>query len=1582
MYQNVEINWEVFRVNFAADPRSAFERLSFLLFCSEFNQPHGIFQYSNQPYIETSPIQDGGDCVGFQAKYYDPQVTIRARTGELKETITNAKRKYPGINRLVFYLNKEFTASSTGAKEKPEYQLDVENVGKSQRVAVEWRVPSNFQAVLFQSGMEAVRDYFFCPTGDGIRGFMSQISEHSETVFENLHSDIPLRNGSIRIRRKDLNLESFLQSDAQYLLVHGESGTGKSGLIKDRFQGETTFQVLLFRATDFDVQTVSAFSRSFGGCTFEDFLAAFDSCPSPKVCILDSAEKIFTMNNQETFSDICSLFIKHGWKIVVTIRTAYKNLFANRVLQRTKYQEYELGKIAADELSTLESNYGLALPRNPKLRSLLCSLFYLKLYIASMTDDASLDEGVSGFLTRIWSERIQNAIQGNNDLCVRRETAICAIVLSNAEEGTSYYRPRPNDDSEAVHALVADDILGFDETMNGYYVTHDVYEELVLSRIMRTEFNRRQSCQGFFSRIGDSLVVRKAFRLWLHDVLEDQVEELSRFIPEALDSPDIDPMWKDDMLIALMNESDEQILSILSGPLGFDNYALFFRAVFLMNTSCKVVNHEFLEQVYTPHELESYNVYRYTRPEGNCWGFMFRYANDHKASINWDPGAIGLMTESLHSWAVNCHEGPTTKAAGQVALYLYNLIETQDHLRYELNEAKRKKVISAVLNSAQEILPELTAIIGNVASEDHLDHRTRHYDLCEQLLTDLGDSMPMCKAAPDQVILLAKRFWLEQDKTCDPMDYDSGVSTDFGLNQHTVDFKYFPSSAFQTPTLSLLLQSPDKALDFVVDLLDVTTTHYAASSLNTRYNECSEMVVHLPDGETIRQIASTRLWQMYRGTSAAPYLLQSVLMALERWLNILIQTASKEISVGVCLKLLRSHSAAITAVVVSSVVAYPDKLFEIARILLHSKEILLYDISRWVSETGANFGHSLIPKNEQFDTERLSSNALPFRNKRFEDIIVEYQMNRGILTDEQFTERKDLLYSDLDSSFAGLDSLAPELRFAYYRMDLRKNAMSVEPRVESDGAVRISLVPAIPDDLAKMQKEAEESTTKAQKLVPLILWCHARYEGRRADYEKSACYENNPQVALKESLEVASEDPAQFTLLQLSIPIYVSAILLRDFPTKITADETQTCTAILTRHLWGFVQQRGTRQVLDDTDVAIALLPELISGYQCTDTFSLEDPAILMLALLLGHGDSRELAVEAFRKSVFNSIPDASCRIIGAFVMLKPEYDKEVSPRNGVSPVAFLQEHKEQLESVFAQRTRFENLPYEGLPYGALETLSMLVRPGCDSATGDLAIGLGSPIWPRVFTDEMHGEKRSEYRDYEQEQHYISWLAEYLLCSQLETQHVVAQKLTPFLRDSRNTESLLRKIIECEDRLQCYESFWRLWDDELFGAVEGLCASQRASLRENEYRGEYDGGTLGEIVTTFSLAFPLWNEKITSWHTLRAENWSFFVKLAARLGYHPCVLYSIARVLNTIGFEFLDQGIDALATIIEGNPDLVRMPLQINTEYYLDEYMQRFIRAHRSDMKRNAEMRRKVIDVLNFLVNKGSTCGFMLREDI
>lgn len=51
------MNWKVFELKYDKQETSAFESLSYLLFCLEFDNKIGLFRYKNQTGIEYAPEQ-------------------------------------------------------------------------------------------------------------------------------------------------------------------------------------------------------------------------------------------------------------------------------------------------------------------------------------------------------------------------------------------------------------------------------------------------------------------------------------------------------------------------------------------------------------------------------------------------------------------------------------------------------------------------------------------------------------------------------------------------------------------------------------------------------------------------------------------------------------------------------------------------------------------------------------------------------------------------------------------------------------------------------------------------------------------------------------------------------------------------------------------------------------------------------------------------------------------------------------------------------------------------------------------------------------------------------------------------------------------------------------------------------------------------------------------------------------------------------------------------------------------------------------------------------------------------------------
>ena len=304
------------------------------------------------------------------------------------------------------------------------------------------------------------------------------------------------QNHSIRIEREAIDLDSFFESSQDILLVHGDSGCGKSGLVKYQLVQETRYPIWLFRATDFDCPSVAEFSHKFGNCTWEYGLSAFDGM-SKKLCIIDSTEKVFALQHQNTFEDAVRLLRQHGWHILFTIRTSYVPNFLNTVLRTSDVAEHRVQVPPENELASFPEADNV-LPADAALRDFLRNLFYLKLYlsITEVTDSRTIAE----FMQNIWKQVICNVSSQRDSLHIRRERMICTLVHTTADTGTAYYVPTEQTDWNAITALEQSGIIQYDGTMGGYFLTHDVYEEIVLKHITTREYQQRENINAFLQQ--------------------------------------------------------------------------------------------------------------------------------------------------------------------------------------------------------------------------------------------------------------------------------------------------------------------------------------------------------------------------------------------------------------------------------------------------------------------------------------------------------------------------------------------------------------------------------------------------------------------------------------------------------------------------------------------------------------------------------------------------------------------------------------------------------------------------------------------------------------------------------------------------------------------------------------------------------------------------------------------------------------------------------------------------------------------------------------------------------------------------
>jgi hypothetical protein len=196
--------------------------------------------------------------------------------------------------------------------------------------------------------------------------------------------------------------------------------------------------------------------------------------------------------------------------------------------------------------------------------------------------------------------------------------------------------------------------------------------------------------------------------------------------------------------------------------------------------------------------------------------------------------------------------------------------------------------------------------------------------------------------------------------------------------------------------------------------------------------------------------------------------------------------------------------------------------------------------------------------------------------------------------------------------------------------------------------------------------------------------------------------------------------------------------------------------------------------------------------------------------------------------------------------------------------------------------------------------------------------------------------------------------------------------LQPFIvhfSNSKEMAEFFEAVIIAENALQQYEEFWVVWN-----------AFYERIVEVSKQPGAYHYSK--EIIRTYLLAWSYWSQDITEWHSLKEREKAFFYKVAVDMGHSPTVLYSISKILNNIASNYLEDGISWLNTMIQNNKALSTEELDTNTIYYVENLVRRYILKNRQKIKATIQIRNQIITILNFLVEEGSSTGYLLREII
>ena len=143
---------------------------------------------------------------------------------------------------------------------RPSYQKKVEAAAEELGIELIWRGPSNLEAQLMQDKQLTICRNVFFQVDSAVQTCCENLVKHKREIFDHIHTSVRYRENDITLEHIQLDLNSFLNSDAVILLIDGAAGSGKSALVKqltNELTGDCAF--LTFKSTDLDVNDVQIF---------------------------------------------------------------------------------------------------------------------------------------------------------------------------------------------------------------------------------------------------------------------------------------------------------------------------------------------------------------------------------------------------------------------------------------------------------------------------------------------------------------------------------------------------------------------------------------------------------------------------------------------------------------------------------------------------------------------------------------------------------------------------------------------------------------------------------------------------------------------------------------------------------------------------------------------------------------------------------------------------------------------------------------------------------------------------------------------------------------------------------------------------------------------------------------------------------------------------------------------------------------------------------------------------------------------------------------------------------------------------
>ena len=997
------------------------------------------------------------------------------------------------------------------------------------------------------------------PLGGIEQQVLRALSDHSALILDGVHSKI----GSLHLERGSLvqQVIEYLEF-GQIVLISGAAGSGKSVIAKDAISIlEADHFAFSFRAEEFALPHLDTTLQSIQTPANATMLGAILAGQSRKVMLVESVERLLEKSTRDAFTDLLMLAAKDkSWCLVLTCRDYSTDLVRSAFLESVQviHSVVTVPPLDDEELEKVKAAHPpLSRPlANAALRRVLSNPYILdKALQIQWSEERPLPQSERELRTLFWREIVRADHLSAHGMPRRREDVFVQIALRRARQLT-LYADCSTLDSEAVDSLRHDSLIVSSQHSDRLLApAHDVLEDwAILHWIQEQYVIHEESIQELSTAIGTHPAVRRTYRKWVTELVESDPRAADGLFQAIVHKDKISAQFRDDTLVSLLRSSSSAVLleRHRTELLANDNQ-LFRQVIHILRVACVTTPAWLGTSVAGPSLL---NV-----PDGIAWASVLRLVQGSLTSFTQEdrPLLLGLIED----WARGVSlQNPYPDGAEAVAVIAHWLLPSFDGYR---SGDQQKRILQVIAKIPDADRDRFAALL-----EGNQDAEGRDYTVEEfrKVIFEGMDGTPAARDMPELAVSVAKSYLLCSESDLQ-QEWNYGGSLEleplFGIKSD-MSFGFFPASAYRSLFLPLLRHHPREGLAFIIEVFNHSAEWYAHPRVRSDSVEPPfEITLTFADGTSRKQWCNGRLWNLYRGVSVGPNVLQSILMALEHWLLESAEAHPHELDRILIDILQKSDSTALTAVIASVATAFPHMAGETLLVLLQSRPCIELDHMRCISESHASsvlgFTSQLDTLNKAYEEERKKANTLPHRQRDLEWVSLNLQLGPFAPRVHEILDGHQAEMPPLDEQTEG-DRI---WRLALQRMDLRQYTVSehiAEAPVDSEAHVSsedsrkyIRLDPNEPEpDVKKMVEQNASWLQDIDARLGPLQWGRSIFDG-----ETSTTCDPAQWRQILQKVQAVGEDSEEEDDLYRGGPGIVSAVCIRDHWEEMSDDDREWC---------------------------------------------------------------------------------------------------------------------------------------------------------------------------------------------------------------------------------------------------------------------------------------------------------------------------------------------------------------------------------------------------------------------------------------